>query len=64
MGAQFACPECVNEPGTHPPKEPAIEHAPLGYPGDHAPREFLGLYLYLAAMAAFLVWLVVFGVNV
>lgn len=54
----------MNEPATHPPKEPAIEHAPLGYPGDHAPREFLGLYLYLAAMAAFLVWLVVFGVNV
>ena len=44
--------------------EHQLDHTPIGNPGDHSRTEFLWLYLYLASMAVFLTWLIVYGVNV
>jgi hypothetical protein len=54
----------VNVTDSQVTNEEEIHHTPLGCPGDHAPREVIGLYIYLASMAAFLTWLLVYGVNV
>jgi hypothetical protein len=44
--------------------ENEIVYVPLGEPGRSAGAEYLGFVVYLASMAAFLFWLLAYGVNV
>ena len=41
-----------------------IEHTALGDKGRPAAQEYVGFFVYLASMAAFLFWLLAYGVNV
>lgn len=63
MGAAFAWRRAVETAELHE-QEYETEHTPLGHSGDHARQELIGFYLYLVSMAAFLAWLLIFGVNV